>query len=90
MVAAAGGDFHAELLPTEHFPVYPIPYRKLLLRTFKGRKFPYRGFLCQKFASGVSPVEFHLQDILHTGYLPKGIFPAVWKGKLPAEFTPPH
>ena len=45
----AGGDFLAELLPTEHFPVYPFPHRKILLWTFQGRNFAYRGFLRQKF-----------------------------------------
>ena len=84
----AGGDFLAELLPTEHFPVYPFPYRKILLRTFQGRKFAYRGFLRQKFANGISPVEIHLQDILHTGFLPKGIFPAVLIGVFPAGLYP--
>ena len=85
----AGGDFHAELLPTEHFPVSPIPYRKLLLRTFKGRKIAYRGFLRQKFANGISPMEIHLQDISHTGYLPMEFSPPLWLEFSPPDFTPP-
>ena len=88
-VNSAGGDFHAELLPTEHFPVYPIPYRKLLLRTFKGRKIAYRGFLRQKFANGISPMEIPLQDFPHTGYLPTEFSPPLWLEFSPPDFTPP-